>query len=129
MLNEVDVFTVETVMSHHSKLDYIKLAKANGYKVYLYFVSTQDVSINIARVNQRVYMGGHDVPEKKIKSRYIKSLNNLYDALTISNRTYIFDNSEKDKPIWYAEFDGKQIIFNYETIPLWIIDSLRIRKK
>lgn len=51
----------ETVMSHPSKLDFIKSAKANGYKVYLYFVSLENPIMNVERVNARVQLGGHDV--------------------------------------------------------------------
>lgn len=61
-------FSFETVMSHPSKLDFIKTAKANGYKVYLYFVSLADPIMNVERVNARVQLGGHDVPEDKIFS-------------------------------------------------------------
>lgn len=65
MLNIVRQFTIETVMSDVRKMDYIRLAKQSGYRIYLYFVSTQDVEINIGRVAQRVQLGGHDVPREK----------------------------------------------------------------
>ena len=39
LLESSNKFTVETVMSHPSKLDFIKRAKDKGFKVYLYFVS------------------------------------------------------------------------------------------
>ena len=70
MLNIVEAFTVETVMSDESKLEYIRLAQSMGYRIYLYFVSTKDVEINIGRVRFRVETGGHDVPEAKIRKRY-----------------------------------------------------------
>src|SRR5690606_41781648 len=35
-------FTMETVFSHSAKLDLIRSATEKGYKVYLYFVSTED---------------------------------------------------------------------------------------
>lgn len=67
MLNIVEAFTVETVMSDESELEYIRLAKSMGYRIYLYFVSTKDVEINIGRVRFRVETGGHDVPKAKIQ--------------------------------------------------------------
>ena len=57
MLNVVETFTIETVMSDSRKLDYIQLAKSMGYRIYLYFVSTKDVTINIDRVRFRVEVG------------------------------------------------------------------------
>lgn len=46
-------FTFETVMSHPSKIEFMKEARARGYRVYLYFVATDDPDINIDRVRRR----------------------------------------------------------------------------
>ncbi len=71
MLNIVRQFTIETVMSDVRKMDYIRLAKQSGYHIYLYFVSTQDVEINIGRVAQRVQLEG-TMCRVKIIRRYTK---------------------------------------------------------
>ena len=86
-------FTFETVMSHISKVEFLQEAKRQGFRTYLYFVSTVDPAINISRVQYRVKMGGHDVPEEKIKQRYYRSMDLLMQAVEASDRTYIFDNS------------------------------------
>lgn len=59
------LFSYETVLSHYSKIDFLKKAKNNGWSIYLYFVSTNDVEINCARVLDRISKGGHSVPRKK----------------------------------------------------------------
>ncbi|UYQ93862.1 hypothetical protein MKQ68_01975 [Chitinophaga horti] len=56
-------FSFETVMSHASKLQVFKDAKAAGYRTYLYFVGTVSVDININRVAEPVKKGGHPVAE------------------------------------------------------------------
>jgi predicted ABC-type ATPase len=43
-------FAFETVMSHHSNVDFMKLAKDDGYLIILYFILTEDPAINIRRV-------------------------------------------------------------------------------
>jgi len=98
-------FSMETVMSHQSKLDIIQLAKRKGYRVYLYYVSTITPEINVGRVRQRVAEGGHNVDETKIRSRYVRSLEQLREAILLSDRAYLFDNSGK-KYQWIAEYDG-----------------------
>ena len=70
LLIEQQKISFETVFSHESKLDYMKKAKAAGYKIYLYFVATESPEINVMRVANRVRKGGHDVPEDKIRKRY-----------------------------------------------------------
>lgn len=64
-----------------------------GYKVYLYFVSTESPEINKFRVEARKMKGGHDVPHDKIESRYFRSLDLLYDAAQICYQAFFFDNS------------------------------------
>jgi predicted ABC-type ATPase len=55
-------FHFETVMSHISRVEFLHLAEQQGYRTYLYFVSTVDPEINIARVQYRVVsQGGHGV--------------------------------------------------------------------
>ena len=63
-------------------------ATAQGYKVYLYFVSTESPEINVARVASRKAQGGHDVPEALVKSRYYRSLNFLFDACQVAYQVF-----------------------------------------
>lgn len=89
-------FSFETVFSHPGKVEIIKHAKELGYKVYLYFVSTEHPDINVFRVkNVRVPQMGHDVPEDKIRSRYFRSMDLLYEAAQHCYQCYFFDNSKE----------------------------------
>lgn len=86
-------FSFETVFSHPSKIDIMRQGVLAGYKVYLYFVSTESPDINVFRVQARKAKGGHDVPEQKIRERYVRSLELLYEAVQLGYRVYFFDNS------------------------------------
>lgn len=119
-------FSCETVFSHPSKIDFIKKAKENGFKVYLYFIATRDPLINQGRVESRVKSGGHDVPADKIVSRYHRCLDNLYDAVCLCDKTFLFDNSESKSDFAYNNFaeviDGScRIISNF--VPEWFVTS------
>lgn len=77
-------FSFETVFSHESNLDDMRKAQAAGYKVYLYFVSTESPEINKYRVALRVKEGGHNVPPDRIESRYYRfslQTNNHYKPI------------------------------------------------
>jgi predicted ABC-type ATPase len=94
LLSEEKKFSFETVFSHHGKVDFIKQAKEAGYKVYLYFVSTEHPQINVYRVKVvRVGENGHDVQKEKIVSRYYRSMELLYEAAQHCYQAYFFDNS------------------------------------
>ncbi|MEI6069830.1 MAG: zeta toxin family protein [Methylococcaceae bacterium] len=86
-------FTFETVMSSPDKVAFLRKAQKKGYRTYLYYVATEYPEINISRVRYRVKMGGHPVPEDKIVTRYFRSLDLLKEAISYTNRAYIFDNS------------------------------------
>lgn len=113
-------FTFETVMSSRDKVDFLKKAQEAGYRTYLYFIATQDPIVNISRVNNRVKLGGHSVPEDKIVSRYYRSLELLSEAVKYSTRAYIFDNSSQEKS-WIAQINNaREFEFKSETIPQWV---------
>lgn len=111
--------TFETVMSHHSKIDFLKKTKELGYKNYLYYIATEDVEINKRRVLKRVSEGGHSVASDKIESRYYQSLLLLKDAVKYTHRTFIFDSTNETKLILEIE-NNKIIDFKFETVPNWV---------
>ena len=116
-------FTLETVMSHPSKVELLAKAQAAGYRTYLYFVATDDPAINISRVKDRAALGGHTVPEDRIATRYHRSLDLLMEAIQHTNRAYIFDNSRSNpdrKHTWLAEItDGRELELKSDQIPAW----------
>jgi predicted ABC-type ATPase len=69
LLRAGETFTFETVMSSPDKVEFMREARDAGYRTYLYFIATEDPSINVARVQLRVAQGGHDVPEEHIRQR------------------------------------------------------------
>lgn len=128
LVEEEQSFSFETVMSSPDKVEFLKQSKYRGYRNYLYFVATENPQINISRVEVRVKAGGHNVPNDKIESRYFRSLDLLLDAIKLTNRAYIFDNSG-DKAVLIAEItDGKNIEIKSSRIPLWfrknVLDKL-----
>ncbi len=99
-------FCFETVMSHVSKVEFFSLAKQKGYKTYLYFVFTDNVELNIARVKLRVKQGQHDVDAELIKSRYPRTFRLLPQALILSDEAYVIDNSNEPE-IVAEKHDGR----------------------
>lgn len=115
----------ETVFSAPDKIDFVQQAKAQGYFIRVFFVSTSDPRINAGRVAGRVMQGGHVVPIDKIVSRYEKSHANLLQAIEIADRVYIYDNSidNVDAALCARTHDGalRKI---YGPLPDWVTDAL-----
>ncbi|HEX5003260.1 MAG TPA: hypothetical protein VFW78_12260 [Bacteroidia bacterium] len=124
-LNSGNDFSFETVFSHESKLDFLKKAINKGYHVYMYFVCIDDVRVNIERVKGRVLAGGHAVPAGKIRDRYPRVLENLYPALKLSYKAYLFDNSENFREIARLNRDAKiHLTCKPHELPNWFINSV-----
>lgn len=88
-------FTFETVLSSQYKLDILEKAKAAGYFIKCIFVLTVEPSVNIARVAARVALGGHNVDDDKIRTRYYKSLSNIKKLIQICDILHVYDNTEE----------------------------------
>ncbi len=117
-------FTFETVMSSYDKVEFLELSKKLGYRNYLYYIATSDPLINISRVKNRVAFKGHNVPKDKIINRYYRSLGYLKDAVKLTHRAYIFDNSSNDKT-WICEItDGSKVDMKIDIIPKWVNEYL-----
>ena len=103
-------FTFETVLSTPRNLLLLQRAHDAGYFIRVIFVLTNDSSINVQRVAERVSKGGHDVPEEKIRSRYIKSLENVKELYKIVDDLWIYDNSGEE-PVLVCTVQDKRLTY------------------
>lgn len=85
-------FALETTLAGGFHNRVIKRAKSDGYKIILLYVFLPSVEQNIARVHQRVALGGHDVPEETIRRRYRESLLNAERACCDADQWEIYNN-------------------------------------
>jgi predicted ABC-type ATPase len=70
------------------------LAKASRtHNVVMLFCGLASVELHLRRVAQRVKVGGHAIPEQKIRERWVTSRANLIKLLPFLARLQVFDNS------------------------------------
>ncbi|MCK5690685.1 AAA family ATPase [Myxococcota bacterium] len=96
LLDEGVSFCFETVFSHPSKIDFVAHARALGYKIIIVLIHLDSPELNQARVSQRVAVGGHSVPDQKVKDRIPRMLLHVKQALPLADEAYILDNSLYD---------------------------------
>lgn len=117
-------FAMETVFSHwrefpdgkiESKIDLIKNMQAAGYYVLLLFVGLTNHAMSVVRVQARVQLGGHDVPEVKLKVRFPRTQKAIREALKIVDASILTDNSREQKRAFSVcrVQIGKQVYFDY----------------
>ena len=119
---------IETVFSTPEKVEFVQRAKTADFFVRLFFVCTNDPSINAQRVALRVMEGGHDVPIPKIINRYYRSIANCVEVMPWVDRVYFYDNSETDAdPLLIFRMTNGKIAKMYGELVPWaknIADSL-----
>ncbi|WP_232226076.1 zeta toxin family protein [Salinisphaera hydrothermalis] len=119
-LHERRSFVTETVFSHESKLDLIRNAQAQGFRVVIFHVNVQSADISVARVRFRVTQGGHDVPEHKIRERYERNKRHIRAAVALADLAQIFDSSKANAPARHIlTFKQGQLDKAADHIPGW----------
>ena len=99
-------FGFETTLPGRGYLNMIARLKRTGYHVTLFFLWLPDAEIAIARVADRVRLGGHDIPEPIIRRRFDAGLRNflrLYSAQADFWRLY---DGSRTPPLIVAESSG-----------------------
>ena len=87
-------FSFETTLSGKNYARHIPEWQNEGYKIKLFFLRLPNTEFAIARVNQRVKEGGHNVPEDVVRRRYHSGLRNfetLYKPIV--DEWVVIDNS------------------------------------
>ena len=88
-------FSFETTLGGRSICRELHRAAAESLEVWIFYVGLASPELHIERVRARVARGGHDVPEAKIRERYMRSLANLVSLIGVAASVQIFDNSEE----------------------------------
>jgi predicted ABC-type ATPase len=66
---------------------------ARTHDVLMWFCGLSSPERHVARVAARVAAGGHDIPEAKIRERYIAAMENLIALLPAIAFLHVYDNS------------------------------------
>ncbi len=117
-------FIFETVLSdpHGSKVAFLAAARRAGYFVEAVFIGIDSPDISIARVQARVELGGHDVPDEKLESRFERTLENLRRLIDAVDRLTLYDNNSVDRPFQLvAVFEHGRLMRRIAMPPGWAL--------
>lgn len=104
-------FATETVFSHESKIELVRIAVRAGYLVTLHVIAVPE-ALAVDRVGNRVENGGHAVPEDKIRGRYGRLWAHVAAAIALTEHTRVYDNTTAVSPFTtVAVFE--------RGVPLW----------
>lgn len=100
-------FAFETTLASRSFAPWLKELRASGYRAHVAFLSLPNADLAVARVAERVRMGGHDVPEEVVRRRFHRGLRNFFTLYyDIVDAFQVFDNSSPEGPRLIASGGG-----------------------
>lgn len=86
-------YALETTLGGDTIVGLLLEAADAGIAVNVWFVGLDSVQLHIARVQQRVAGGGHDIPRADIERRYVLGRLNLIRLLPKLRQALVYDNS------------------------------------
>lgn len=122
-------FNQETTLTGKTIINNIIRAKANGFKINLFYIGLENAELSIERAALREKAGGHGIPEEDLRRRYENSFMNLKQVLPMCDNVIIYDNSKKNpfetlNPLLIAK-DGVEIEWDEIRCPKYLNDILK----
>jgi len=88
-------FSFETTLASRTFAPWIEQLAAGGYSFHLFYFWLPSAEMAIARVAQRVRMGGHFVDDATVKRRYQRGIENFFRLYRpLANTWTFYDNSQ-----------------------------------
>jgi predicted ABC-type ATPase len=122
LLRQGQSFVTETAFSHPSRIALIAQARSLGFEVVLYALALDEPRLLLQRVSQRVREGGHAVPSHKVLERYARCLDNLRQAVFISDLVFLIDavGAHEGGPRLVASIVARQMNLHAVPRPRWV---------
>lgn len=112
-------FAFETTLAARSYAPWLQELRQAGYKVHFVYFWLASADLAVARVAERVRLGGHSVLEATIRQRYTRSVTNLFDLdLPLARTWQVYDNTQagQSRAIAFRDETGAETI---EDRSLW----------
>lgn len=86
-------YALETTLGGETIVALLSEAADAGMAVSVWFIGLASVDLHVARVQQRVARGGHDIPRADIQRRFDRGRINLIRLLPKLQQLRVYDNS------------------------------------
>ncbi len=106
-------FAFETTLAGRTQAGWLDGLRQTGYSVHLIYFWLKSADLAVARVADRVRMGGHLIPEATIRRRYPRSLRNFFQLYRpVVSHWQVYDNSATDAPqlVAFGDQQGNESI-------------------
>lgn len=111
-------FTQETTLSGRKTEVTASQAREYGYFVRLYYIGLDTPEECLARIENRVKRGGHDIGEDDVRRRFAGRWDAVAKILPYCDEARFFDNDNGF--IEVAEYRNGELILKGDKRPMWV---------
>src|SRR6266566_1053260 len=87
-------FAFETTLSGRSYVPLLRRIKTVGFRLHMFYLWIPSPDLALLRIRYRVQSGGHNVPERDVRRRFIRTSRNLLTLYrSLLDTLHFFDNS------------------------------------
>ena len=111
-------FTQETTLSGRKTEETAAQAKERDYYVRLYYVGLDTLEESLARIENRVRRGGHDIRDEDVQRRFAGRWEAVSKVLPYCDEARFFDNGNGFVEV--AEYLNGELLLKGDKRPAWI---------
>ncbi len=111
-------FTQETTLSGFRTERTARKARESGYSVRLYYVGLDSAQESLARIQNRVRRGGHNIPQEDVLRRFAGRWEAVAKVLPYCDTAEFYDNDNGF--VLVAEYRNGELTLVGNQKPLWI---------
>lgn len=122
-------FAFETTLGANTIPNLLLDGAQHGAQIHVWYVGLSSPELHLQRVRNRVNAGGHDIPEHKIRERYVGSRANLVKLIPHLASLRVYDNSaendpktgKRPEPLLLLHMDSGKIVAHIalDQVPQW----------
>jgi predicted ABC-type ATPase len=106
-------FAFETTLSGRTYVPLLRRVKKAGFALHMFYLWIPSPDLALLRIRYRVAIGGHNVPERDVRRRFARTLDNLFTLYRpLLDTLHFFDNATRTPRLIFKEEAGKVIIEN-----------------
>ena len=116
LVQEKQDFAFETTLSGRGYVRNLTEIKKNGYRIMLFFLWLPSADLAVARVNNRVRQGGHNVPEPVVRRRYKAGIRNLFQFYQPQVDAWWLYDASRLPPVVIAQEEDDELLVHNEQL-------------
>lgn len=111
-------FTQETTLSGHKTEITARKAREASYYVRLYYIGLDTAAESLARIENRVRRGGHDIPNDDVLRRFAGRWEAVKKILPYCDEAEFYDNDNGFVKV--AEYRNGELLLLGDLRPAWV---------